>query len=130
MLLHHLNVITAGLQIINGIISFVKGEGNTIFSCAKDDVGCAEDYNGVAIAENGNINWNDANAANISPIYLPDTYSFEYPLTFDEFKTIKNNPYGYVEFYKDSDDVKQGYIMEMAYSMKTGLTKFDLIRKA
>jgi hypothetical protein len=130
MLLHHLNVITAGLQIINGIISFVKGEGNTIFSCAKDDVGCAEDYNGVAIAENGNINWNDANAENISPIYLPETYSFEYPLTFDEFKTIKNNPYGYVEFYKDSDDVKQGYIMEMAYSMKTGLTKFDLIRKA
>lgn len=130
MLLHHLNVITAGLQIINGFISFVKGEGNTIFSCAKNDVGCAEDYNGAAIAENGGINWNDANAANISPIYLTDTYSFEYPLTFDEFKTIKNNPYGYVEFYKDSDDVKEGYIMEMAYSMKTGLTKFDLIRKA
>jgi hypothetical protein len=84
----------------------------------------------LLLQKNGNINWNDANAENISPIYLPETYSFEYPLTFDEFKTIKNNPYGYVEFYKDSDDVKQGYIMEMAYSMKTGLTKFDLIRKA
>jgi len=130
MLLHHLNVITAGLQIINGAIKFVKGEGNTIFSCAKDDVGCAEDYNGVALAENDNIAWNDVNALNISPIYLPETYSFEYPLTFAEFNIIKANPYGYVEFYKDSDDIKQGYIMEMGYSMKTGMTKFELIKKA
>lgn len=130
MLLAHLNVITAGLQIINGNITFTKGEGNTSLEAAKDLIPCQEDYNGEILSESANIAWNDTNARNITPIWLPETYSFEYPLTFAEFTTIKANPYGYVEFYKDSDDVKQGYIMDMKYTMKTGLTKFELIRKA
>ena len=91
---------------------------------------CQEDYNSEVLSESGNVSWNDTNARNITPIWLPETYSFEYPLTFAEFTNIKANPYGYVEFYKDSDDVKQGYIMDMRYTMKTGLTKFELIRKA
>ena len=133
MLLNHLNSITAGLQNINGSISFVKGDGNYLMAIAKDLIAyveqCPEDYSGVQLAENGNIAWNDTNARNITPIWLPETYSFEYPLTFAEFATIKANPYGYVEFYKDSDDVKQGYIMDMRYTMKTGLTKFELLKR-
>ncbi len=134
MLLYHLNQITVALQKIQGDIRFVHGEGNTLFSCAKDLIAyvemCGDDYNGQALYENQNIAWNDSNAENISPIYLPEVYSFEYPLTYSEFNTIKNNPYGYVEFYKFSDDVKQGYITELGYSMKTGMTKFELIKKA
>lgn len=134
MLLYHLNQITVALQKIQGDIRFVHGEGNTLFSCAKDLIAyveqCYEDYNGVALYENQDIAWNDANAANISPIYLPEKYTFEYPLTHAEFNTIKNNPYGYIEFYKFSDDIKQGYILSMEYKMKTGLTNFELIKKA
>lgn len=133
MLINHINVIASGLQKVNGYIRFVNGEGNYLMVLAKDLIAylerCANDYNGQPLAENQNIAWNDSNVLNINPIFLPEKYEFEYPLTYTQFLTIKNNPYGYVEFYKDSDNVKQGYIMSMEYSMKTGMTNFDLIKK-
>lgn len=128
MLLAHLNVISAGIQLIQGAIKFVTGSGNTSLEVAKDDVGCQEDYSGVAIAENDSINWNDSNAANIQPLWLTETYAFEYPLSYQQFKAIKTNPYGYVEFYRFADEVKKGFILNMDYQMKTGKTKFLLLK--
>jgi hypothetical protein len=77
MLLSHLNKITAGLQIINGNISFVKGEGNTALECSASVAaytdGCQEEYKSQQLKENQDIAWNDTNALNIAPIYLPET---------------------------------------------------------
>lgn len=130
MLLSHLNMVTPSLQKLQSEVTFVNGQGNILLETEKNDSGFQSDYSGVSVAENSDIAWNDANAENISPLFLPEIYSFEYPLTFNQFITIKNNPYGYISFYKFSDDVKSGYIMNMEYSMKTGLTKFELIRRA
>lgn len=133
MLLAHLNVITAGLQTIKGAIKFIKGEGNTILSVAKDIIAyteqCQEDYSSKLLNEGQSFQWNDGYAKNITPLWLPETFAFEYPLTYSEFKTVKANPYGYIEFYKFSDEVFQGFILNMEYSLKTGKTKFVLLRK-
>lgn len=128
MLLAHLNVITAGLQKIQGLISFVKGEGNTALQVAKTDIGCQEDYDGQVLAENQNIDWTDDKAKNIRPLWLPQIYSFEYPLTYTQFKTIKGNPNGYIEFYRFENQKMAGYLMNMEYQLKTGMTKFELLR--
>lgn len=132
LLLAHLNILTAGLQLINGAIKFVFGEGNTLLSTAKDTTiyggQCQEDYTGHELGENDDIEWNDANALNIEPLWLPEIYSFEYPLSYSEFKTIKANPYGYIEFYKKEGEIKKGFILNMGYRMKTGLTKFQLLK--
>lgn len=133
MLLSHFNVIAAGIQLMRGAIKFVKGEGNTSLSVAKDIIAytdqCQEDYSSQLLSENQSFQWNDSNVKNVLPLWLPETYSFEYPLTYSEFKAIKANPYGYIEFYKFANDVKQGFIMSMEYKIKTGLTKFELLRK-
>lgn len=132
MLQSHMNVITAGLQTINGDISFVKGDGNTDFECSANLIayttGCQEEYSGQQLKENQSFAWNDANVKNIAPIWGTETYSFEYPLSYTEFKAIKANPYGYVEFYKFANDIKYGFILSMEYKMKTGLTKFELLK--
>lgn len=128
MLLAHLNVITAGLQKIHGLIKFVKGEGNTDLEVTKTDVGCQEDFDGQPLAENQDINWTDDRAKNIRPLWLPQTYSFEYPLTYTQFKTIKGNPNGYIEFYRFENQKMAGYLMNMEYQLKTGMTKFELLR--
>lgn len=128
MLLAHLNVITAGLQKIKGFINFVKGEGNTALISTKKNIGCPEDYDGQPLAENQSLEWSDDRAANIRPLWFPEIYSFEYPLTYQQFKTIKENPYGYVEFYRFENDKKAGYILNMEYQLKTGMTKFELLR--
>ena len=134
MLLAHMNVITAGLQLIRGVIKFVKGEGNTTLECSATVVaytdGCQEEYKSQQLKENQSFQWNDSNVLNISPIWGTGTYSFEYPLSYSEFKAIKSNPYGYIEFYKFANAPMYGYIMSMEYRIKTGLTKFELLKKA
>jgi hypothetical protein len=133
MLQSHLKTITAGLQIIQGDITFVNGEGNTDLECSAIlpiyTDGCETDYRGQQLKENQSFAWNDSNVLNIEPIWLPETYTFEYPLTYQQFKTIKANPYGYVEFYKFAGDVKSGFILNMEYKMKTGMTKFELLKR-
>lgn len=134
MLLAHANVITAGLQNINGEIKFVTGAGNTNLQCSANLIaytdGCQEEYSGQQLLESQSFAWNDSNIQNIEPIWGTETYSFEYPLTYQEFKTIKANPYGYIEFYKFADSPMYGFIMNMEYKMKTGMTKFELLKKA
>jgi hypothetical protein len=133
MLLPHLKTITAGLQIKQGDIKFVKGSGNTELQCSNVVIaytdGCPEEYKGQQLSEKQSFSWNDSNVLNIEPIWLPTKYKFDYPLTYTEFKTIKANPYGYVEFYKFSDDIKAGFILNMEYKMKTGMTTFELLKK-
>lgn len=129
MLLAHLNNITGGLQKNQAEIVFVKGSGNTELITAKNDLGHQSDYSGASLAEDANIAYNDSNAENIAPLYLPEIYSFEYPISYTQFKAIKANPYGYVEFYKDADDVKRGYILSLEYAVKGGMTKFELLKK-
>jgi len=132
MLLAHANTITACLQVINGQIKFVNGFGNTDLQCSANLIayttGCQEEYSGQQLFENQSFDWDDANVTNITPIWLPEIYSFEYPLTYQEFKTIKANPYGYIEFYKFLGQEKRGFILSMDYSMKTGMTKFELLK--
>lgn len=133
MLLPHIKTITAGLQIKQGQIKFVKGSGNTELQCSNIVTaytdGCPEEYKGQQLSEKQSFEWNDSNVLDVEPIWLPTKYKFDYPLTYTEFKTIKANPYGYVEFYKFSDDVKAGFILNMEYKMKTGMTTFELLKK-
>ena len=132
MLLAHANTITAGLQVIQDKIKFVNGFGNTSLQCSANLIaytdGCQEEYSGQQLFENQDFEWNDPNVTNIVPIWLPEIYSFEYPLTYDQFKTIKANPYGYIEFYKFVGEEKRGFILSMEYQMKTGMTKFELLK--
>ena len=128
MLLAHFGAIAAGIQKIHGNVTFVTGTGNTDLVTQKFNVGCPEDYNGAVIGENDDVAWNDSNVANVDPLWLPEVYTFDYPLTYSEFNTIKANPYGYIEFYKTLGDSKYGYIMSMEYRLKTGLTRFTLLR--
>lgn len=130
MLQPHMKVIVAGLQLINGLVRFIRGDGNTLLQVAKDTVGCPEDFNGQILGENDDFQWDDGNVADISPIWLPEIYTFDYPISYTQFKTIKANPYGYISFYKFSDDVKRGFLMNMEYNMKTGITAFTLLKAA
>lgn len=130
MLLSHINVITAGLQNITGLIKYVTGSGNTLFQCASSSTSCQEDFSGQVLSERVDLNYDESLASNILPIWGTEIYSFEYPLSYTEFKAIKANPYGYIEFYKFTDSIKYGFILSMEYKMKTGLTKFELLKKA
>ncbi len=128
MLQAHMNKVTAGLQIIQGKAQFLGGSGNFMAATQMYNTGQQQDYKGRLLYENASLNYNDPNVRNIEPLWLPEIYRFEYPVTYNLFKQIKANPNGFIAFYKFSNDVKFGFILSMDYEIKTGNTKFELLR--
>lgn len=128
MLLAHIGNIAAGLQIINGQIKFVRGDGNTELDLEQTNLGCQEDYGGEILGENQSFDWNDLNAANITPLWLPEIYNFEYPLTASDLVAMRANPHGYIQFLDDHGNTLKGFILEANFELRTGKTKFTLLR--
>lgn len=134
MLLAHMNAITACIQVIRGVIAFVKGEGNTTLAAKKNDVGCQEDYNesipygDVILNENQNFDWNDPNIKNITPLWVPEIYKFDYPLSASQLSAIRANPHGYISVTDDHANVRKGFILDVEFMLKTGKTKFELLK--
>lgn len=63
--------------------------------------------------------------AYIAPLFKAETLSFKYPLTIEQYKAIKANPYGLIEV-----DGIPGWIKEFTYTFNTGEAEFKLIPKA
>lgn len=128
MILAHFKPLIACLQKVQSAITFVKGTGNFLMFAAKDNVGCQEDYNGVNLFENQSFAYNETNAANNTPLWIPEKYELQYPLTFSEYQGIVANPHKYVQFINDKNETVKGFILDMKYALKTGITDFVLIR--
>ncbi|HWB65016.1 MAG TPA: hypothetical protein VG603_15970, partial [Chitinophagales bacterium] len=128
MLQNNLSLITAGLQKIKGKVQFITGTGNFEAATQMYAAGKQEDYSGRRLSEMQSLDWNDPNARNVKPLWLPEIYRFQYPLTYRQFKQVLSNPHGYVQFYKFPTDVKQGFILSMDYQLKTGMANFELLK--
>lgn len=129
ILLAHMANITAGLQQIHGNIKFVKGEGNTSFQAAMNIDNTQGDYNGAVLAEDDEIAWDDTNAANYMPLWVPEIYEFSYPLSDDQMNAIEAYPYGFIEFYKTPNEIFSGYILEAENNLIGGKTQFKLLKR-
>ena len=128
MLLTHMNVIVSALQIIGGEIHFVRGDGNTNVSTNMINTTCPESYSGQGLAESASLDFDDSNVNNIAPLHSTELYSFTYPLTYAQFVAVRANPYGLIEFTDYTGETKSGFIMTMEFELKTGKTKFELIK--
>lgn len=129
MLLAHFNRIAAGLQIVEGDVRLAKGEGNTAMQIAKTDIGHQEDYSGVVLGEDADLAYNDSNVANKAPLWKPFLFTLEYTLTPEQWQAIENDPYGFVEFYKEPTSIKRGYIIDAEHNYDDGITKFTLLER-
>lgn len=128
MLQAHIKTIVAGLQIINGSVSFVNGEGNIDFEAAQDVNGCPENYTGEVLSEKQSFAWNDINIEQNLPLWLPEIYTFEHPLTASDLTAMRANPHGYIQVLDDHGNTRRGFILEADFALKTGLTKFTLLK--
>jgi hypothetical protein len=128
MLQAHFGSIVSSLQRIQGKLTFVKGEGNLLMDSTSSQSGTQHYYNGQPLSENASLDYNDANAANAIPIWVPEEYTFDYPLTTEQLNAIQANPYGYIEFYKKANEVKRGFILEVDYNLTNSMARIRLLR--
>jgi hypothetical protein len=77
----------------------------------------------------GNAVFGNKTIVNHNTVKPSKEFTFEYPLTFEQFKTIRNNRDKYIIFRKDNNILNNrlGWIEEVSYTEKTGLTSFKLI---
>ena len=106
---------------------FTSGEGN-IKAKGEQYYGCAIEND--VVQENDNVErsiFSDSTQAN--PIFSQENITFEYPLTYNEFSAIFNNPYGLVEYECRNGQIKQGWIESLKYAPHDGIATFILLPK-
>jgi len=68
------------------------------------------------------LTYEDRFIANTSAVKIRKNATFIYPLTLAEFQSIKADPKKAIIF-----ESEKGYVKELNYSLKTGLTEFNLL---
>lgn len=83
-----------------------------------------------AIAENEDIHSTDFdNISDGTPIFYPETITFDYPLSTAEYQTIKAAPYGYVNIQCGANGgVVKTYIKTIEYKPASGMATFTMIK--
>lgn len=62
------------------------------------------------------------------PIWKPERVEFTYPLSIEEYQTIKSNPYGYITIECNGFEYK-GFIRSINYRPSRGSADFNLLLK-
>jgi hypothetical protein len=90
-------------------VKFGKGLLNYTMSSSSTDQ-TERAYNDQPLAENASIAWDDINNQYGAPIWSPEYYEFEYPLSWTQYKLIKNNPKSCIAFSHSDGDFIKGFI--------------------
>ncbi|MGL5132679.1 MAG: hypothetical protein ACRC78_09135, partial [Planktothrix sp.] len=75
------------------------------------------------VDEGGNLDAND-----IEPVWYPEVYSFKHPLTRQQFRLIRENPYGCIKFKDNLDNEMEGFVLEVSHKPMERVGEFKLLR--
>lgn len=70
-----------------------------------------------------------ARATDYTPLWKPETFAYEYPLNIAEYKSIKENPYGYVSYQCGNGAYEKAFIKEIKFRPAKGRATFVLLKK-
>jgi hypothetical protein len=105
-------------------LKFTGGTGNIIAS-GEVLTPCRLE-NGV-ISENQDISLdNFASPTDNYPLFYPELVTFEYPMSYGQYLTVKANPYGLIGYQCGNNAMEYGWIEDMQYSPYNGLVNFTL----
>jgi len=113
-------------------VKFTYGEGNKFIS-TQDDVDCPSYFNGNLLSNNQDIIWDESGE---NPLFVAEYLEFQYPITREQYLLLKDafqNPNsdvhnGYITISNETEIFK-GFLIDLKYKQKTGLSTFKLIRK-
>lgn len=107
---------------------FNAGTGNITAQGMLSDDFCRMEN--TVLAENQDISVNSfANASDYTPLWRPETVTFDYPLSVGEYQILKANPYGVISYQCGNGDFAQAFIKEIKFQPMKGKTTFTLIKK-
>ncbi len=119
-----LRVVNAGLtKYQNDLITFRSGEGNIAAGSTQTD-NCPGAYDETNVLENMDFDpFANGTEQEIVPLWLPIFYEFEAPITWEEYKNIRDNRYNPV-----SVNGTLGFVWDLDYSV-FGVSKIKVLVK-
>lgn len=113
----------------NSDLIFVTGTGNIVASGLM--TGDFVEESGVT-AENADLDIDSlADSADGLPIYVPELWTFDYPLGLADYNLLKANPRGTIQArFGQQSAFRDFYIREVSYKPNIGLATFRLLPKA
>lgn len=127
LLARWMNMFTGGLtKLAPSLIKPTYTEGNP--DCTTTSLtNCRSDAQGISVKNVQEFTYPDANFDS-EPLFLPEEYEFDYPVSYSQYVQLIQNPNGVVE-WSDRGGTYQGYIKSMSYHLKHKMMHFVLIRK-
>lgn len=107
-----------------------QGQGNQTVTYQYVADGCAGDHYGTSQINGDSGKYPDAQARRDSPLWLPEEYSFDYPLSFTEYLNLVANPYGLIKFSNSDKNHLSGWLLSVEYNVRHKTGSFTIIRKA
>ncbi len=121
-------VVNAGLLKYAGReIKFTSGEGNYKMTSDLTADDCPGRWNNTLFEEGQNVQWDDTDNSDSTPIWKPEIIEFSYPLSMTEFKNIEDNSKGVFEVSDSTTGHIKGFILEVKYK-PNDVSEFKLLR--
>lgn len=124
---------TAGLTklgtLLNPVLMPAEGEGNegVVYSFVPD--GCDGDHFGTSQGNGRAGRYPHAQARREEPLWLPEEYTFQHPISFSEYVTLIQNPYGLIRFSPGDTDYFSGWLLSLEYNVRNKSGTFTVLRK-
>jgi hypothetical protein len=101
-------------------IVFSSGEGNYFMITQKATEAAPKPEGGPGVT---------VDLANVAPLFMPERYKFEVPLSAGQMQIIRQNPYGYFIFqeFRGGPNL-EGYLNKVTRNAKKGLGTFELMK--
>ena len=128
-LLRHISTIFSSYKdMVGKSIIFLDGQGNYVARIDITSENCLDENKGIT--ENIRVTLNDFSDTDFPlPIFSNESVIFEYPLAYEDWKTIMLNPYGLVEYSCADGVLKYGWIEDLKYNPTTFMGEFILKEK-
>lgn len=109
-------------------IFFTSGTGNYLASGQLSPYDACR-LESSPLPENVDLSINNfSDAIKGTPLYKAESVSFTYPLSVQDYKNIKANPYGFVNVQCGTGEIIKAYIKSINYKPAEGTADFILIK--
>lgn len=95
---------------MSDLVRFASGEGNITAQSRDNIIDCDGGYNNQIVSESGNYDTFIGTVSESTPLFEPMFMEFEYPLTFSQYISIRNNRYKYIVA-----NGEKAYIMQVVF---------------
>lgn len=117
-----------GIHRSNAKLYFTSGTGNLTATGRLADYATNDcTLEKVALSENQDlVQTIFKDPVKATPLWKPETITYDYPMEIGDYQRVKANPYGYVTFQCGDGPLEKGWITELKYKIFSKLATFTL----